>query len=66
MNCHITAIKRRVQDDLPYVDEVSSLDQLDKLLQHDFVILSLPQSKETYHLFNIEKLLKMKKRCCIN
>ena len=27
----------------------------------DFVILSLPQSKETYHLFNTEKLLKMKK-----
>ena len=25
-DCHITAIKRRVQDDLPYVDEVSSLD----------------------------------------
>ena len=61
-DCHITAIKRRVQDDLPYVDEVSSLDQLDKLLPTmDFVILSLPQSKETYHLFNTEKLLKMKK-----
>ena len=38
-DCHITAIKRRVQDDLPYVDEVSSLDQLDKLLPTmDFVI----------------------------
>lgn len=61
-DCYITAIKRRVQDDLPYVDEVSSLDQLDKLLPTmDFVILSLPQSKETYHLFNTEKLLKMKK-----
>ena len=54
-DCHITAIKRRVQKELPYVDEVSSLDQLDKLLPTmDFVILSLPQSKETYHLFKIK------------
>lgn len=52
-DCHITAIKRRVQKDLPYVDEVATINDLDTILpQSDFVILSLPQSKETIHLFN--------------
>lgn len=61
-DCHITAIKRRVQKDLPYVDEVATISDLDTILpQSDFVILSLPQSKETIHLFNSDKLLKMKK-----
>ena len=61
-DCHITAIKRRVQKELPYVDEVATINDLDTILpQSDFVILSLPQSKETIHLFNKDKLLKMKK-----
>lgn len=61
-DCHITAIKRRVQKELPYVDEVATINDLDTILpQSDFVILSLPQSKETIHIFNKDKLLKMKK-----
>ena len=61
-DCHITAIKRRVQKELPYVDEVATINDLDTILpQSDFVILSLPQSKETIHIFNRDKLLKMKK-----
>ena len=47
---------------LPYVDEVATINDLDTILpQSDFVILSLPQSKETIHIFNKDKLLKMKK-----
>lgn len=60
-DCHISAVKRRKQDHLPYVDDIYTLDQLDELLpQCDFVILALPQNKQTIHLFDYKKLSKMK------
>lgn len=60
-NCKIIAVKRRKQADLPYVDEVYTIDELhDVLPKADYVILALPQNKSTIHLFDKEKLLLMK------
>ncbi len=60
--CYITAVKRRVGGELPFVDEVHSIDELDAILpENDIVILSLPQNAATMHLFDREKLLRMKK-----
>ena len=61
-DCHITAIKRRKQNNLPYVDEFYSIDELDSQLpKADYVILSLPQNPSTIHLINKDRLLLMKK-----
>ena len=30
-DCHITAIKRRVQKELPYVDEVATINDIDTI-----------------------------------
>ncbi|MGN0298961.1 MAG: D-2-hydroxyacid dehydrogenase [Lachnospiraceae bacterium] len=44
-----------------YMEAVYTLDQLDELLpKADIVALSLPGTPETYHLFDQEKLSKMK------
>lgn len=61
-DCKIIAIKRRKQETLPYVDEIYTIDELNKILPvADYVILALPQNQSTIHLFNKEKLLLMKK-----
>ena len=54
---------RRVERDKPAeIDEIYRLDQLDEILpKADVVALSLPGTKETYHLFNADRLSKMKK-----
>ncbi len=61
-DCHITAVKRRAQENLPYVDQVVTMEALDEVLaESDFVILTLPQNASTIGMFNRERLLKMKK-----
>ncbi len=65
-NTHIIGVKRRLTEKLEYVDELYTTDKLDSLLpKADIVILTLPQSKETYHMFNKERLMKMKKDAII-
>lgn len=45
-----------------FIDELYLMDKLDEALgRADIVALSLPQTKDTYKLFNKERLLKMKK-----
>lgn len=59
--CHIIGIKRRLSEIPEYVDELYTTDKLDELLpKADFVISCLPHSNQTYHIFNRERLLKMK------
>lgn len=65
-NTHIIGIKRRVSDKPEYVDELYTVEHLDMLLpKADYVILTLPHSQETYHMFNKERLMKMKKDAII-
>lgn len=60
-DCHIIGMKRTPASLPPYVDELYTIDDLDKQLpKADYVVLCLPQSKDTIHLFNKTKLLKMK------
>jgi len=50
------------QEAKDYAEEVVGMDKLDSVLaQSDFVVLSLPSTKETQYLFNKDKLKKMKK-----
>lgn len=45
-----------------FIDELYLMDKLDEVLgRADIVALSLPQTKDTYKLFNKERLLRMKK-----
>ena len=61
-DCTVVGIKRRMMGLPQYLDELYTLDALDEQLKlADYVILSLPNSKETYHLMNKERLLMMKK-----
>lgn len=60
-DCYIIGVKRTQSDLLPCVDKIYTTEHLDEILpQADFVISTLPQTKETIHLFNKEKFLRMK------
>lgn len=49
-----------------YLDELCTMDELESLLSRaDIVALSLPNTKETYHLFNKEMFMHMKKNAII-
>lgn len=59
---HIIGIKRTIQEKPDFVDEVYTIDNLDKQLPRaDIVALCLPNSKSTYRMFSMERLLKIKK-----
>lgn len=52
----------RTSRSIPYFEEVVSMESLDKELSvADIVIVTLPLTNETYHLFNEERFGKMKK-----
>lgn len=53
---------RRVCDDKPdFMDELHMIDEIDNLLPHADVVASvLPETSKTYHLFDEERLLKMR------
>lgn len=60
-DCYIIGIKRSASILPKSIDELYTIEQLDLLLpKADFVISCLPHSQETIHLFNKERLLKMK------
>ncbi len=55
-------IRRSVHDQPDYMDELYAMSDLDKVLpQADVVALSLPETEETIHLFDLDKLHLMKK-----
>lgn len=61
-DCKIIGVKRRLSPLPPHIDELYTTTHLDEVLpQADFVIMALPQTKETIHLMNKERLLLMKK-----
>lgn len=61
-DCHIIGVKRRLCDLPPHTDEIYTTEHLDEVLpKADYVILALPQTKETIHLFDQKRLMLMKK-----
>ena len=58
---HVIATNRELENKPEFVDEVKSPEQLDEMLPlADFVVLSVPHTRETHHMFNAEKFKKMK------
>lgn len=61
LGSYTIGVRRAGSQKPDYLDELYHLDELDALLPRaDVVALCLPETKETYHLFNREKLLLMK------
>lgn len=59
--CTIIGIKKTPSNVPDAVDEVYTIDQLDNVLPlADYVVLALPQNKETRHMFHKVRLMKMK------
>lgn len=62
LGAKIIGVKRRIGEKADCVDEVIPLDKLDVYLPKvDIVANILPATKETYHLFDKEKFMLMKK-----
>ena len=61
LGSHVIGIRRNVGDKPDYLDALYGMDQLDELLpQADYVALSLPGTKDTYHLFDADRFARMK------
>lgn len=58
---HVTGVRRAGRDKPDYVDRLVLIDELDSVLpEADTVALSLPGTKATYHLFDRDRIAKMK------
>lgn len=61
LGSYVIGIKRNMTQKPDYLDELYTLDQLDNLISRaDVVALSLPNTKETYHLFDTQRFSLMK------
>lgn len=61
-DCHIIGVKRTMSTLPKHIDELYTIEALDTVLSRaDYVILCLPQSKQTTHLLTKKRLLSMKK-----
>lgn len=66
LGSYTIGVKRTKGTKPDYIDELYTLDSLDKLLpKADVVALTLPGTKDTYHLFNSERFKLMKKDAVI-
>lgn len=62
LGSHVIGIRRHVGEKPAYLDELDCLEHLDGLLgRADFVACSLPGTEATYHLFDKDRLARMKK-----
>ena len=60
-DCHIIGVKRTLSPLPPCIDELYTTSHIDEVLpQADFVILALPQTRETIHMFDKKRLFLMK------
>lgn len=58
----VLAVKRTVGDRPPYVDELYSVNELDRVLpQSDYLILALPNTPETKGILSEERIAKIKR-----
>ncbi len=62
IGANVLAVKQNIKNKPDFVDKLYSSDQLEKLLpMADFVVLCLPYTKDTHHLFDMKKFKLMKK-----
>lgn len=61
LGSYVIGIKRHMTQKPDCVDELYTLDQLDTLISRAYIVaLSLPNTKETYHLFDTKRFSLMK------
>lgn len=66
LGSYTIGVKRTKGKKPEYIDELFTMEDLDALLpKADIVALSLPGTKDTYHLFNMDKFNLMKKDAII-
>lgn len=66
LGCHTIGIKRRLGKKPDWVDELYSMDELDRLLpEADVVAMSLPGNPYTYHTLNKERIALLKQKAVI-
>jgi phosphoglycerate dehydrogenase-like enzyme len=64
--CYIIGVKRTISEEIENVDELYSIENLDKLLEKsDYVVLCLPSTKKTENMFTLKEFKKMKKSAVI-
>jgi len=62
----VIAVKQSLNNKPKFIDKLYGINDLTKALpKADFVVLSLPLTRETYHLFGMKKFRKMKKSAII-
>lgn len=62
LGSYTIGIRKNIANKPDYIDELLPLEKLDSVLSRaDIVALSLPGTKETYHLFDHARISKMKK-----
>lgn len=62
LGSYVIGVRRNKAKKPDYLDELHQMDELNELLERaDIVACSLPGTKETYHLFDEEKVSYMKK-----
>ena len=66
LGAYVIAIKQNVKNKPDFISKVYSADQMDKILpKADFVILCLPHTEKTHHIFDKKKFKLMKKSAVI-
>jgi phosphoglycerate dehydrogenase-like enzyme len=66
LGSYTIGVKRTIGEKPEYIDELYTMEALDTLLPRaDIVALSLPGTKDTYHLFNKDKFKLMRKDAII-
>lgn len=66
LGSYTIGVKRTKGQKPDYIDELFTMEALDELLPRaDIVALSLPETKDTYHLFNKDRFNLMKKNAVI-
>ena len=66
LGMNVLGVKQNVKNKPSFVSKAYTINQLDNVLpKADFVVISLPLTPNTKHLFNINKFKKMKKSAVI-
>ncbi len=62
LGARVLAVVRTVRAAPDYIERLGTNSDLDAMLpEADYVVITLPQTAETHHLFNAERLVRMKK-----
>lgn len=62
LGAKVSGLRRTRQEKEDYLDKLYTIEELDEAIKdYDVIAISLPATKDTYHLFDYARLMKMKK-----